>query len=256
MIRGLYTAATGMITKQMQQENLSNNIANINTAGYKKDKVVLKSFKEMVLENKDKTVGGKPVVNKLGVVEFGVAVDETKTIFSQGNIEPTERNLDFAISGDGFFSVLNEKGEKVYTRDGRFRINDEGYLTTSQGYKVLGLNDQKKETTIKITNKDFLMDVNQKIDTANGKMTFEINKFDKETDLVKDAFSCYKALKAPKQMEKPNVTQKAFENANVDSIEVITEMISVMRNYESNQKVMAAIDETLGKTVNEVGAVR
>jgi flagellar basal-body rod protein FlgG len=100
MIRGLYTAASAMIARQAQQENLSNNIANVNTPGYKKDSLSFKSFEEYMIQNYDNNVGGKSFPRKLGNLEFGVGVDSTKTYFEQGIIQDTGRDLDFALNGD------------------------------------------------------------------------------------------------------------------------------------------------------------
>ncbi|WP_027307518.1 flagellar hook-basal body complex protein [Caloramator sp. ALD01] len=102
MIRGLYIASSGLILRQIQQENLSNNIANINNPGFKNDKICFKSFNEVLLQNYDKKVGNTNFKQILGTMPMGIGLDETKTDFSQGILEETGRNLDFAIEGDGF----------------------------------------------------------------------------------------------------------------------------------------------------------
>ncbi|WDC83964.1 flagellar hook-basal body complex protein [Caloramator sp. mosi_1] len=102
MIRGLYIASSGMISRQLQQENLSNNIANLNNPGFKNDKISFKSFHEVLLQNYDKKLGNKNFKQLLGTMPLGIGIDETKTDFSQGILEETGRNLDFAIEGEGF----------------------------------------------------------------------------------------------------------------------------------------------------------
>lgn len=245
MIRGLYIASTGMITKQIQQENLTNNIANINNAGYKGDKIAFKAFKDVMVENYDKKIGNRNFRNQLGTMSTGVAIDETKTDFSQGIIEDTGRNLDFAIEGEGFFTVTDENNNRYYTRNGRFKIDSDGDLATLDGKKVIGLNSNNQETTIKINSSDFVLNNNAignvKLLISNGDMS-KINE------------NYYTSNNAT-ESQNSKVYQSKLEKSNVDTIEIITELISVMRNYESNQKVIQSMDETLGKTVNEIGSI-
>lgn len=255
MIRGLYTAATGMITKQVQLESLSNDIANINTPGYKKDKVALKSFNEVLIENRDKIIGGKGFRNPIGKMEFGVGIDETKTVFTQGILEDTSRNLDFAINGQGFFTVQDADGNERYTRNGRFKTDADGYLITAEGYRVLGIDEYNNKSPINVKDSDFKISSDGTIDSTNGKVKFCISSFNNDKDLIKDSGNCYKSDSQP-DIINTDVKQGFLEKSNVDAIEVITEMISIMRNYESSQKVIQQMDETLGKTVNEVGTVR
>lgn len=248
MIRGLYIASSGLISRQIQQENLSNNIANINNPGFKNDKICFKSFNEVLLQNYDKKVGNTNFKQILGTMPLGIGLDETKTDFSQGILEETGRNLDFAIEGDGFFTVLDNDKE-YYTRNGRFKIDKDGYLTTTDNKRVLGLDENNKKVFIKIDSNNFKFNNNQ-INTTNGNYRFCIVK----GDMKKENENMYSS----KNVEIDNnsiIHQSKIEKANIDTIEMITELISIMRNYESNQKVIQSMDDTLGKTVNEVGNV-
>ncbi|MCX7885342.1 MAG: flagellar hook-basal body complex protein [Caloramator sp.] len=253
MIRGLYIAASGMITRQVQQENLSNDVANINTPGYKKDKTVLKTFEEVMIENKDRIINGKAFKNPIGKMNMGVAIDDVKTDYSQGVLEETYRNLDFAINGEGFFTVV-DNNNKYYTRDGRFKIDTDGNLITVDGYKVLGINERNNQVPIKIKDSDFKLSSDGSFDSANGKMRFLISSLN-EQDLQKSSSNLFKSNSQPR-ITTSDVRQGFLEKSNVDSIEVITNMITIMRNYESSQKIIQQMDETLGKTVNEVGSLR
>lgn len=255
MIRGLYIAASGMLTKQVQQENLSNNIANINTPGFKKDKVALKTFEEVLIENRDRAIGSKNFKNKLGYLDYGVGIDDNKTFFSQGIIEETGRNLDFAIEGPGFFTVLDENNNIRYSRDGRFKLDSDGYLVNSAGYRIVGIDQNNNRVPIKVSNSDIKLSNDGYIQGENGPLKFQISSFNGGDDLIKDSNNCYIAKNNPITID-GNVKQNSLERSNVDAIETITEMISIMRSYESNQKVLQQMDETLGKTVNEVGSVR
>lgn len=255
MIRGLYIAASGMLTKQAQQENLSNNIANINTPGFKKDKVALKTFEEVLIQNRDRSIGGKNFKNKLGFLDYGVGIDANKTFFNQGIIEETGRSLDFAIDGEGFFTVLNDKNEIKYTRDGRFKINQEGYLVNTSGDRVLGVDANNNTVPIVVENSNIQLDNEGAIKVGTGKVKFMISSFNNANELIKEANNCYTSTAAPGLID-GNIKQNSLERSNVDAIETITEMISIMRSYESSQKVLQQMDETLGKSVNEVGSIK
>ena len=254
MLRGIYTAASGMISKQVQLENLSNNVSNINTAGFKKQKISLKSFEELVIRNRDKEIGGKTFPRKVGVIELGVGIDGTKTYFSQGDLEKSDRNLDFAINGDGFFTVEDEQGNKKYTRDGRFQIDSEGNLITSNGYKVLGVDQNGNEKAITVNSDNVTLNSDGTL-SGTDNLKFLITSFDDKNQLSRDANNFYTST-TEGNATTIDIKQGFIEKSNVDTIEVITEMMSIMRSYESSQKVMQSLDETLSKTVNEVGNVR
>ncbi|MCX7904266.1 MAG: flagellar hook-basal body complex protein [Caloramator sp.] len=241
MLRGLYTAASGMITRQIQSENLSNNVSNINTPGYKKQKVVLKSFEEMLVQNKDKQIGNKNFKRNIGTMELGVGIADTIVDFGQGVLEKTERNLDFAINGKGFFALINEDNEKRYTRDGRFLIDEKGFLKHSSGLNVLGTDNKP----IRVNSDN--IDVNQ--------LNFLIVDFEDKASLKKDKENLFYSA-SQGNIVNVDIKQGYLEKSNVDAIEVITEMISIMRSYESNQKVIQSLDETLNKTVNEIGSIK
>lgn len=255
MIRGLYTAASGMLTKQAQQESLSNNIANLNTAGYKKDKVIMKSFDEMVIQNINGASKSNAKGRIVGGVEFGVGVDETKTYFTPGVIEDTGRSLDFAIDGEGFFTLEDAEGNEKYSRDGRFQIDSEGYIVNSQGYRLLVEIDGLK-MPVQVTNSDISLNPDGTFVNGEDTVKISITKFADTSTLAKESANCYISTDQSGEMDtESKVKQNALERSNVDMIETITEMISIMRSYESNQKVIQSMDETLGKTVNEVGKV-
>lgn len=255
MIRGLYTAASGMLAKQAQQEALSNNIANLNTAGYKRDKIIMKSFDEMVIENIDSASKSSSNRSTVGSMEFGVGIDANKTDFSSGVIEETGRSLDFAIDGDGFFTLEDADGNEKYSRDGRFQIDKEGYIVNSQGYRLLGELDGIK-TPIQINNSDINLNSDGTFLIGEDNLKFSITRFPDTSTLAKESANSYISKDQSGEIDTDSkIRQKSLERSNVDMIESITEMISIMRSYESNQKVIQSMDETLGKSVNEVGKV-
>ena len=134
MIRGLYTGASGMLAEMTRTDVISNNIANVNTTGFKKDRTIFRAFPEMnihriddpVSVGLDRTMDPRPFIGMMGT---GVMVDEVNTDFSQGNFNTTSNLLDVAIKGEGFFEVQTPEGIR-YTRDGSFSLSREGYLIT------------------------------------------------------------------------------------------------------------------------------
>ena len=143
MIRGWYTGASGMNAQQNRLDAISNNLANVDTAGYKRDVTVSKSFSELLIrrmnldgvyETPFGSADAAPVIGKLGL---GVETNENYTDFTQGSFRQTDSNTDIAFSGKGFFAVQTPAGER-YTRDGNFLVGKEGILETKDGYPVLG----------------------------------------------------------------------------------------------------------------------
>ncbi|MBD2863610.1 flagellar hook-basal body protein [Paenibacillus oceani] len=195
MLRGLYTAASGMLSQQRKHDTITNNIANINTPGFKQGSAVSRSFPEMLIA----LMEGKPgmeMVNR-GRLNTGVLAEEALTVNVQGVLRETSNPFDFAIVSDiqvegmqfnggktitddgqrifqpqAFFTVLNEAGEQRYTRNGKFNVNGQGELVTAEGYQVLRDNGQPivlidLDTQIPITN----ITVNrfgQLLDSTNG----------------------------------------------------------------------------------------
>ncbi|MGK0467072.1 flagellar hook-basal body complex protein [Clostridium sp.] len=260
MIRGLYTAVTGLITGEAKQSVVTNNLANSNTTGFKSENLSIKSFDDVLIQNYDKQVNGVNTKSTIGSLSMGSEIDDVKTYFSQGMLETTDKSTDFAIEGKGFFTVQSDNGienKNYYTRSGDFHIDGSGYLVTDSGDKVLGKN--------KLTN------ANEPIFVGDGKMlsdkygNIKVNGENKYKLNTVD-FEDYKGMKKigdnlfeganPIQNANVTVRQNALEKSNVNVTSEIVNMMTIMRNFESNQKVVQSIDETLGKAVNEVGTVR
>ncbi|WP_125152193.1 flagellar hook-basal body complex protein [Clostridium rectalis] len=263
MIRSLYTAVSGMITQEAKQDVITNNLANVNTVGFKNDGVVTKSFDEVLLYNYDKKVNGKNFRQNLGNLSFGSRIDDVNTNFTQGIIEKTDKSTDFSIMGRGFFTVVRDDGintERLYTRDGHFHTNKMGYLVNDSGNNVLGRNIQNGRV--------------EPIRINGGKITVDDMGNIKENDVLKYKLytvdfpgdNSYSNLKKvgdnlyiggnPEENNNVVVNQYALERSNVNVTKEIIDMITVMRTFETNQKVIQTIDETLGKAANEVGSIR
>jgi flagellar basal-body rod protein FlgG len=256
MIRGLYTAVTGLITQEAKQQVITSNLANSNTVGFKSDNLSTKKFKDVLIQNYDKIENGKNSRNIIGSLSMGSEIDETNTSFTQGVLQQTDKATDFAIDGRGFFSVQKSDGGIYYTRDGHFNVNSKGYLVTDGGDFVLGTNESTGEIEpIKVDNSDIVSDENNNIFLNNNiAYKFNVVDFDDYSSLKKVGDNLYSGQ--PNGNTEITVKQKSLEKSNVNVVSEMINMMTVMRSFESNQKIVQSIDETLNKAVNEVGVVR
>lgn len=357
MFRGFYTAGSALVTNNSKLDVVSNNIANVNTTGFKKDMVLYESFEDILLYKVNgsfpssgfepfkkttvtesngvfnvKTDGGylrvltqngmsfskevnlmkgddgklrtynmtfegkadpaygqqviglkgaitvgngkieidergnvledgkvidqlvyQPAPNVLGTMNGGVKVEKVETDFSQGILQPTNDQLDFALQGKGFFQVETPEGIR-YTRDGGFKLNSEKQLVTSEGYTVVG-------TEGPIIIDGLAVSVNELAEIlVDGNLTnkFDLVDFENLRDLRKQGNGLYafeKDAKPELRDVEGHVVQGHLENSNVDPVKDMVDMMTLYRNYESGQRVIKAYDESIGKAVNEVGRV-
>lgn len=255
MIRSLYTAVSGMIALENKQNTIANNMANANTIGYKSEDLVLKSFEEVLLQNKDKLVGNQNTTRKLGTISLGAKIDDVTIKFTQGDLKDTGIQTDLGINGRGFFQV-QRGNEVVYTRDGNFTVSNEGYLVTSTGDRVLGRNINSGEVEpIYVGNSTFNVDKSNNIQ-IDGVATQAIATADfaDYNTLVKVGDNYYKG-ENPINNAKANINQGYTESSNVDVTNEMVNMLATMRNFETNQKILTMIDGTLEKAANKVGQV-
>lgn len=282
MIRGLYTGASGMNAQQIKLDAISNNLANLNTDGYKRDVAVHKAFAELLLHRFDDdgvalnpfgSGDEAPVIGKLG---SGVETNEVFTEQEQGSLKESDSDFDFALDGEGFLCVQTPNGER-YTRNGSFILGKEGFLETKEGYKVLGENGplNVKENNFKV-DKDGNVFVNSKFqgnpyrlvskeeNTWDGLQKLDRLKvvdFKKTRFLEKQGSSLYKSTdlsgdaKVAEKGSRPTVLQGFTEASNVNPVLEMVNMIEVNRAYEANQKTIQAEDTMLGKLINDVAHV-
>ncbi|MGE5633131.1 MAG: flagellar hook-basal body protein [Caulobacteraceae bacterium] len=349
MIRGLYIAASSAISEAKRVDVIANNIANVNTAGYKKDLMITESFPEILISKingiPDKDVlrqrsqgngittenngglynastgsgffnvetpqgisrsksiqfkineegymvtpqgnyilgqngrintGGEPVsidnmgrvtaggtvldnlkisnpINSIGNLSYGIRSSEVKTNFEQGQVYSTGNSFDLALRGKGFFCVETPEGER-YTRDGEFTKDSQGYLVTSEGYKVLGENGyimvEGKEMTVNEKGEVY------KDDEMVGKL--KIVDFNDYNALRKEGgglIGIAEGVDEQPQIAAGDIQQGFLESSNVNSVKEMVEMLTMLRSYEASQKVIKIHDELLGKSVNEIARV-
>ena len=251
MVKGLYTAYTGLVNQQNRLDVVSNNLANAATTAYKKEGLTSQSFDEvMAYKVKDASVG---TVNQyIGDLNLGVKIGESYRDYSQGSFRETGENFDLALSGDGFFSIsfTNKAGETstMYTRDGNFSMTKDGYLVTKDGDFVLGEGGpiQLPTDAAKIAiYRDGTI-------TADGVQIdkLAITDFEDYNYLEQYGENLYRALDTATTKDAAGqVYQGYLEQSNVNVVSEMVEMITISRAFEANQKAMNAADDTLKKAV-------
>jgi flagellar basal-body rod protein FlgG len=242
MSGAIYQAASGALLQQMRLEVLSNNLANVSTAGYKSDKVVFR----LSSDQSDTAATHSPGRLSPYAPPMEAAIDH-----ANGPLTQTGNPMDLAIVGKGFFEVQGPAGP-LYTRNGHFTVNQDGLLSTSQGLPVVG---QSGEISIGTGH----VQINGNGDIyVNGAMsdTLKIVDFDVATHLQKQGDTLF----APSQEDQVQsvdegyeIAQGYVEGSNVNAVRTMTEMIETLRIFEAYQKVIRAVDDTTAKTVNEVG---
>jgi len=256
LIRGFYTSVSGLITLQNEQEVITNNIANVNNTGYKKRELTKVSFDDVMISNRQKLSGDKYVNNNIVNLNLGVKVNDVQTLFTQGSLKGTDKKTDFAIDGRGFF-VAQNGNQEVYTRDGSFKINEQGYLITNDGAQVLGTNTATNaKEPIYIGNSNFSLDEDNNINieglgTTHKLLTADFNNY----NTLQPMGDNYITVDNPIYNSNVKVKQNYLESSNVDSSAELIKLMEVKRQFETNQKFVKMQDETLQKAATEIGRV-
>lgn len=259
MIREFYNSVSGLITLQNEEETITNNIANVNNNGYKKRLLTKQSFDDVMISNRQKLSGDKYVRNNIGTMNLGVKTSDVETVFTQGSFKSTDKQTDFAIDGRGFFVARNANGQQVYTRDGNFKVNQQGYLITNDGCEVMGNNNTTGATEpIYVGNMNFSLDSNNNIDLAGVGATHKLVTVDFDNEDYKNLEPLgdnYVTTANPIYNARVNVVQNALEASNVDSTDEMIKLMQVKRQFETNQKFVKMQDETVQKAATELGRV-
>ncbi|WP_100405696.1 flagellar hook-basal body protein [Bacillus solitudinis] len=273
MLRGMYGAAAGMIAQQQRQEMLTNNLTNANTPGYKADQASLRAFPNMLLKAMDTASATPGRAPYIGELTTGVYLQERMPNYRQGDIQETNNSTDIALlqgvlpptesgqPGGLFYTVQDANEELRYTRSSNFTLDGEGYLTTTEGFYVLGTDGQR----LQVDNDEFRVSENGMITSAEGAALGQINVVyaDNPMLLVKEG----NGLLRLESEEGPLPTaigngaisfqlQQGFiERSNVDASQTMTEMMSAYRSFEANQRILQAYDQSMEKAVNEIGRI-
>lgn len=267
MLRGFYTAASGMIANQRQQEALANNIANANTPGYKADQATLRAFPELLMQQMGtkkvptKYSSNLPIQNPIGSLNTGVYVQEMVPNQTQGDVRETGNNTDMAIvngdlpdeTGSIFFTVQYGDGEQRYTRNGNFTVDGNGYLVSNQGYYVLDNNGNPIQTN----GMEFTVNQAGQLQLDSGQMIqlgLVYSDNTNELEKIGDGLFAGAAGEIPEGTTF-TIQQGFLESSNVDSLQTMTDMMTAYRMFETNQRVLKAYDQSMEKAVNEIGRV-
>lgn len=287
MLRGLYTAASGMIAQQRRHDTVTNNISNINTPGYKQTNAVTRSFPEMLLQ----MTGVEGASHRsIGRLNSGVMAEEALAIHLQGDLMQTSQASDFAlvsnievegltfdasgkaVSEDGevvfqpqaFFTVQDADGNIRYTRGGKFTVNGEGFLLTTDGSNVLGTNGAPIQLPAGIGLDTLTLTDDQRFLDSNGAeigAQLLISRIDNPNELVREGNGNFRFVNDEGEArpieagERIEVRQGYVERSNVDSAQAAVDLMAALRAYEANQKVIQFYDQSLQKAANEVGRI-
>lgn len=249
MIRGLYTAAAGMLTGLLRHETIVHNLSNVRTTGYKADRATLKDFPSLLLTE----VRGNTSLREVGEAGTGVSSAAIATDFSDGPLKLTDHPFDFAITGDGFFRVQTPDGIR-FTRDGRFHRSVDGRLITAEGYPVMGANGPitLPDGSLTATLSGELFVDNDLVDQ------FSLARFEDMTNLIKDGDTTF-ASQGPEPelmpVDEVKIYQGYIEESNVDTGQAVTEMMSVLRAYQASQRLVQFQDQINSQSANELGRI-
>jgi flagellar basal-body rod protein FlgF len=236
---GTYASIFGCLTQEKRFEVITNNLANINTSGFKKDRAAFRYF--LVRSHDDLEYSAK------------VKAEATVTDFSQGQLVFTGNDIDVAIQGKGFFQVETPKGMR-FTRQGSLSLNSERVLTTSQGYPVLG---NGKPIVLPICSTTFIDESGTIFCDGNYVDKLDVVEFPDSSVIQKEGLSLFRTNQpvgpTPVPGEEYEINQGYLERSNVNVIEEMINMIECLRNYEAHQKTIQTFSETDHESVAEVG---
>jgi len=278
MFRGFQTVASGMIAQQRKTEMLTNNMANANTPGFKAEQSTIRSFPEMYISSLESTriptkdsfsLNG---ISPVGPLSTGVYMQETLPLFMQGQLMETELTTDIALvdgrlpidaetgtQGAIFFTLENEGGTQLYTKNGNFSLDGAGFLTNPTGHYVLDTNGNR----IALQNDYFqVTDEGMVMQGDNAVATLGISFSARPDTLMKTGNGLFSTengqnLIAANGADGVSYSTKQgyLEGSNVDSAQTMTDMLTAYRAFEANQKILQAYDRSMEKAVNEIGRV-
>lgn len=261
MLSGIYTSASAMIIAAQRVNNIANNIANANTVGFKSEGINQKSWSEFEgyanakLPIAPNTNQAANFINE--AVNSVVHMDKDYINFSQGPLEKTGNNLDFAIEGKGFFAVLSPNGIE-YTRDGQFDINNQGILVQSgTNYPVLGENYFKNGKFITVNSQTSFSQTGAIIENGAQTDTIAIRDFGNYANLRKVGNNCFVPVNNMQPQLTASFTLKEgyLEQSNVNIIREMVELIQNQRSYDSYQKVISTFANQLIPNTIQIGTV-
>lgn len=257
MLRSLYTAYSGMLNEQRRMDIMTNNLANVTTAGFKMESSTSQSF-DKVLGIKIRDVSEAYNDRPIGKMSFGVKIGEVFTDFQQGALRETAGKYDLALSGEGFFAVrfVDEKGNESekYTRDGNFRLAVDGFVTDVYGNK---LKTESGVLQVPLDTAEISISVDGTVFADNKRIDkIKIVDFEDYDYIEKFGNNLYKTVDGATEKEPTaQVLQGYIEQSNVNPVREMVNLITITRAYEANQKMIQSSDSIMEKAVNSIGKV-
>lgn len=272
MQTGYYSAAAGMVTQFNKLDTIANNLANVNTAGYKEDNVIVGDFMRILKEardelpNENNSKNGAQFLNR--AMTRAPQVVDSYTDFSVGNMQKTDNDLDLALSREGlFFAVKTPQGVRL-TRDGSFSVNDEGKLITKQGYEVLSedylsggdgaISFNAQDSVIKVDKNGQMYTNLPGTVTMGAGSKLLVAQPDNMNQLKKegDNLYVYENIKQLQSVEQSGAVRQGFvEKSNVNAVKMMTQMIETNRLVEMYQKAMSSqMDDMNNLAINKIAA--
>ncbi|GAA6983540.1 flagellar basal-body rod protein FlgG [Helicobacter pylori] len=260
MLRSLYSATSGMLAQQTHIDTTSNNIANVNTTGFKKSRADFNDLFYQAMQYAGTNTSNTTLSPNGMEVGLGVRPSAITKMFSQGSPKETENNLDVAITGKGFFQVQLPDGTTAYTRSGNFKLDEQGNLVTSEGYLLIPQITLPEDTTQVNIGVDGTVSVTQGLQTTSnviGQIT--LANFVNPAGLHSMGDNLFSITNAsgeaivgnPDSQGLGKLRQGFLELSNVRLVEEMTDLITAQRAYEANSKSIQTADSML-QTVNSL----
>ena len=254
MSNAMHVAKTGLNAQNTRMQVIANNLANVNTTGFKRDRANFESLLYQVIKDSGVQTSGETKTNSAFSVGTGVRIINADKLFSQGNIVSSENSLDVSIDGSGFFQVLMPDGRIGYTRNGAFGRSAEGLLTTASGYVV------QPEVAIPegVTNINISADGIVTVENPGEVEAEEVGQFQLasfpnprglqpigQSMLIETPASGPAVIANPYQNGFGSLVQGALESSNVNVVQELVDMIETQRAYEVNSKAISGVDDML-----------
>ncbi len=261
MYVGWYSAASGMIAQGINQDVIAQNLANASVGGFKKERMVFRSFPDILLSAAAPSAvsGSDPMraMNHVGRVGTGTGLDWIYTVYDNGAMRYTQEPTDLALLGDGFFTLqLQDTGGTAYTRNGAFMHDSDGYLRTMEGDYLMGAKGR-----VRINAPDFVVDHEGNLAASDNPTaildTLDIVDFNNRdllrplggSKFVLEAADPATAFKPPQQL---SVAQGYLEGSNANPVTEMVTLLDSFRNFEANSRVARAFDDSAARTIDLV----
>jgi flagellar basal-body rod protein FlgG len=259
MLRSLFTAATGMLAQQLNLDVIANNLANVNTSGFKKSRADFQDLMYQIIEEPGSAAsdqGTSPTGIQVGL---GVRPEAVGKIFTQGDFASTGNSLDIAIEGEGFIQATLPSGEIVYTRSGALKLNENGILVTGDGFQIEPAITIPVDTVGITIGRDGTVEVRQAgTAAATNAGQLQVARFQNPAGLRAMGSNLFEETQAsgtatlgiPGENGFGSLAQGFLESSNVSVVEEIVSMVTGQRAYEANSKVIQTADQFLSNAVN------